>query len=63
MDSKSMEKAMLENMVKKTGRSIQDWAIIIEKQKHSNNKDIIQFLKEQHSIGHFYAHLIVKKIK
>ena len=60
MDSLSMEKAMLKNMVKKTGKPIEEWISIINK-KNVKNKDIVKFLKEEYSVGHFYAHLIAKK--
>ena len=63
MDPKSMEKAMLKNMVEKTGKSIQQWIIIINNNKLNDNKDIIKFLKKEHMVGHFYAHLIAKKSK
>ncbi len=62
MDPKSMENAMLKNMVEKTGKSIDDWSYIIKKQNFLKRKEIVNFLKEKHSVGHFYAHLIVKKI-
>ena len=58
MDPKSMEKAMLKNMITKTGRSIEDWVSIIEEKK--SQKNIVKFLKEEHLVGHFYAHLIAK---
>tara|TARA_B100001179_G_C18266502_1_gene264879 strand:- start:267 stop:452 length:186 start_codon:yes stop_codon:yes gene_type:complete len=60
MDPLSMEKAMLKNMVKKTGKPIEEWISIINK-KNVKNKDIVKFLKEEYSVGHFYAHLIAKK--
>ena len=60
MDPKSMEKAMLKNMVKKTGKPIEEWISIINK-KNVKNKDIVKFLKKEYSVGHFYAHLIAKK--
>ena len=62
MDSKSMEKAMLKNMIKKTGKSINEWMSIVNKQNFVSNKEIVEFLKIEHSIGHFYAQLIAKKI-
>jgi len=61
MDPKSMEKSMLKNMIEKTGKSIEEWICIVNEQGFSKNKDVVNFLKEQHSIGHFYAHLIAKK--
>ena len=58
-----MEKIMIKNMIDKTGKSIGEWINIINEQKFIKNKDIVKFLKEEHSVGHFYAHLIAKKSK
>ena len=63
MDSKSMEKAMLKNMIEKTGKPIEEWISIVNEQNFIENKDIVKFLIEEYSIGHFYAHLIAKKSK
>ena len=63
MDPKSMEKAMVKNMIEKTGKPIEKWISIVNKQNFDENKDIVNFLKEEHSVGHFYAHLIAKKSK
>ena len=63
MDPKSMEKVMLKNMIEKTGKPIEKWISIVNKQNFDENKDIVNFLKEEHSVGHFYAHLIAKKSK
>ena len=58
-----MEKAMLKNMVEKTGKPLEKWVGIVNEQNFVENKDIVKFLKEEHSVGHFYAHLISKKSK
>ena len=63
MDPEYMEKAMLKNMIEKTGKPIEKWISIVNKQNFDENKDIVNFLKEEHSVGHFYAHLIAKKSK
>ena len=63
MDPKSMEKAMLKNMIEKTGKPIEKWISIVNKQNFDENKDIVNFLKEEHLVGHFYAHLFAKKSK
>ena len=63
MDPESMEKAMLKNMIEKTGKSIKDWITILNRENFVENKDIVKFLKKEHSVGHFYAHLIAKKSK
>ena len=56
-----MEKAMLRDMLKKTGKSIEEWISIVNEQNFSANKYIVTFLKEEFSVGHFYAHLIARK--
>ena len=61
MDPLSMEKAMLKNMIEKTGKPIKEWINIVNEQNFIENKDIVKFLKEKYSVGHFYAHLIAKK--
>ena len=58
-----MEKAMLKNMVEKTGKPLEKWINIVNEQNFVENKDIVKILKEEHSVGHFYAHLISKKSK
>ena len=58
-----MERAMLNNMLDKTGKSIETWIEIVKEENLCSNKDIVEFLKEKHSVGHFYAHLIAKKSK
>ena len=63
MDPLSMEKAMLKNMIKKTGKPLNEWIGIVKKQNFTEKKDIVNFLKKEHSVGHFYAHLISKKSK
>ena len=63
MDPLSMEKAMIKNMIDKTGKSIEEWIDIVNKQKFIKHNDIVSFLKGDHSLGHFYAHLIARKSK
>ena len=63
MDPELMEKVMLKNMVEKTGKPIEKWISVVSEQKFVENKDIVKFLKKEHSVGHFYAHLIAKKSK
>ena len=61
MNPKEMEKAMMKNMVKKTGKPIENWLKIVSNKKFTKNVEIVNFLKTEYSVGHFYAHLIVKK--
>jgi len=63
MNPEEMEKAMLNNMIDKTGKSLKEWIDIVHKKGFIENKDIVKFLKEEQTLGHFYAHLIARKSK
>ena len=63
MDVKAMERAMLRNMIIKTGKPLKKWIEIVKEQNFVENKEIVEFLKDEYSVGHFYAHLIAKKSK
>ena len=56
-----MEKAMLKNMLSKTGRPLSEWIEILKKQTILEKKELTNFLKNKHSVGHFYAQLIFKE--
>ncbi|MDC0204171.1 DUF4287 domain-containing protein [Flavobacteriales bacterium] len=61
MDLLSMEKAMIKNMVDKTGRSIDDWLVILSKEKYNKHNEIVHFLKKNYSMTHGYANLVARK--
>ena len=63
MDPLSMEKAMIKNMIDKTGRTINDWLMIVNKQKFNKHNDMVHFLKKNYSMTHGYANLITRKSK
>jgi len=63
MDPLSMEKAMIKNMINRTGKSIDDWVIIAKQQKEMKHNQLVNFLKKEYSITHGYANLIVRKSK
>ncbi|HJN54187.1 MAG TPA: DUF4287 domain-containing protein [Flavobacteriaceae bacterium] len=63
MDSLSMEKAMIKNMINRTGRSIDQWINIAKQQKDMKHNQLVNFLKKEYSITHGYANLIVRKSK
>ncbi|NQZ55660.1 MAG: DUF4287 domain-containing protein [Candidatus Nitrosopelagicus sp.] len=58
-----MEKAMLKNMIRNTGKSIDDWVNIVSRQKFNRHNEIVNFLKENYSLTHGYANLIARKSK
>jgi predicted transport protein len=60
-----MEKAvstMLENLKEKTGRSLDEWKILIVAQNLSKHGEIVKFLKETHNVTHGYASEIALKV-
>ena len=63
MDPLSMEKAMIKNMVEKTGKTIDQWLTIIIATEFSKHSEIVSFLKSEYSITHGYASLIARKSK
>ena len=63
MDPKSMEKAMLKNMIEKTGKSIEEWIEIVKEKDFLKYGEIVKFLKEHYSLTHGYANLIAQKSK
>ena len=63
MDPLSMENAMIKNMIKKTGKSIEEWIKIVKEKDFLKHGKIVRFLKEQYSVTHGYANLIAWKSK
>ena len=52
---------MMKNMLEKTGKPIDGWIKIVHAKSFNKNSEIVNFLKSEYSVGHFYAHLIAKK--
>ena len=63
MDSLSMEKAMIKNMIEKTGKPIEEWIKIVKEKDFLKHGEIVKFLKEQYLLTHGYANLIAQKSK
>ena len=63
MDPLSMEKAMLKSLVEKTGRSINEWIQIVKEKELEKHSEKVKYLKEDYSLTHGYANLIVQKSK
>ena len=63
MDPLSMEKAMIKNMIKKTGKPIEEWIKIVKEKDFLKHGEIVKFLKKEYSLTHGYANLIAQKSK
>ena len=61
MDPLSMERAMVSNMIERTGKSIKQWIEIIKDNDFSKHGEIVKFLKQEHCLTHGYANLIARR--
>jgi predicted transport protein len=53
---------MIENLKEKTGHSLDEWKVIITKEKLVKHGEIVKFLKDKHGITHGYASEIGLKV-
>lgn len=61
-----MDKAaqtMIENLHKNTGKSLDEWISIVQKEKIDKHGQIIKYLKENHGLTHGYANLVALKAR
>lgn len=57
------EQTMIENLLKNTGKSLEQWIAIVQKEKLVKHGEIIKFLKEEHGFTHGFANLVAHKSK
>ena len=60
LSPKEMENAIIKNLLEKTGRTIEEWQSVLEKENLTDKQEMNVWLKERHKIGHFQAQTIVK---
>jgi len=61
-----MDKAaetMINNLKKNTGKSLDQWIKIVQKQKFEKHGQIMKFLKGEHGFTHGFANLVAHKSK
>jgi hypothetical protein len=57
-----MDKAlqtMINNMPEKTGKSLEEWLIILKEKSFSKHSEAVKFLKTEHGVTHGFANTIV----
>jgi predicted transport protein len=57
-----MEKAlktMIDNMPKKTGKSLKEWKSVLKSKSFSKHSEAVNFLKKEHGVTHGFANTIV----
>jgi predicted transport protein len=52
---------MLDNLFKNTGKTLEQWIEIVNKQNFEKHGEILKFLKEQHSFTHGFANMVALK--
>lgn len=53
---------MIENLQKKSGKSLEEWTKLVLDQKLEKHGQIIKFLKENHGFSHGFANLVAHNI-
>ncbi len=54
---------MIENMPAKTGKSLEEWNIILQTNSFSKHSEAVQYLKSEHGVTHGFANTIVSLSK
>ncbi len=54
---------MIENLKANTGKSLEQWIAIVHASGLSKHGEVVNFLKENHSLTHGYANLVAHKAK
>jgi len=52
-------KTMIDNMPEKTGKSLEEWKLILKKQSFEKHSEGVNFLKSEHKVTHGFANTIV----
>lgn len=63
MDIDKAMQNMIDNLHKNTGKSLEQWIAIVQKENFSKHGEAMNFLKETHGLTHGFANLIVHKAK
>jgi predicted transport protein len=54
---------MINNLHKNTGKTLEQWIVIVNKENFEKHGEIIKFLKEKHKFTHGFANLVAHKAK
>ena len=60
MTPEEMEKAIIRNLMDKTGKSLEEWFTVLKASGLSEKRDLKAVLKTDHGVGHFQTQTIVK---
>ena len=60
LSPQEMEEAIIKNLPEKTGRSLEEWHMVLTETRLSEPKELKAHLKENYDVGHFQAQTVVK---
>lgn len=55
------EQTMIDNLKKNTGKSLEEWIVIVQNKGFEKHGEILKFLKEEHAFTHGFANLVALK--
>ena len=58
-----MEQTMIDNLLKNTGKSLEEWIAIVRATGLEKHGEVLKFLKETHGFTHGFANLVAHKAK
>ena len=62
MNTNTMKKALqtlIDNMPEKTGKSLEEWKVLLKKKTFAKHSEAVNFLKNDYRVTHGYANTIV----
>lgn len=57
------EKTMLDNLLKNTGKTLEQWIDIVKSMNFAKHGEIIAFLKKEHGFTHGFANMVAHKAR
>jgi predicted transport protein len=61
MDPEEAMKTMIDNLHKNTGKTLEEWIVILQAEKLVKHGEMIKFLKTEHGLTHGFANMIAHK--
>ena len=54
---------MIDNLHRNTGKTLEEWTAIVNREKFAKHVEIVSFLKEKHGFTHGFANLVAHKAR
>jgi len=54
---------MIDNLHKNTGKKLEEWIALVNRENFAKHGEVISFLKEKHGLTHGYANLVAHRLK